>query len=122
MAIQLHEFIEQIREELLTPRGTDSPETTYPFLSVDEVELEVSLTVSSKVEGSGKLKIYVVELGGGGEQAHQQAHRVKIKMTPLLTRDEIRDKLKKEGKWEHIESTVMKATTKEGGMVGEEMY
>lgn len=121
MATTLHELIDQVRDELLMPRQANTPEAMYPFLFVDEVELEVGITVSGKAEGSGKISIHVVEAGGGGERAREDVHRITVKMTPLLTKDEIREHLKQDARlWEKIQYIGRWATTKEAGMAGEE--
>ncbi len=79
------------------------------------------MTISSAVEGTGKVNIQIVELGGGVEKGNEQMHRVKIKMTPLLTKDEILAMLKKDTRlWNKIGPVTLQATTKEGGMVGKE--
>lgn len=119
MDVMLRELIDQIREDLLTPGEGAGPEAKYPFLFVEEVNLELDVSVSKKADGSGKISIKVVELGGGIERADQKTHRVKIKLTPLLTKEEVRKRLQRDGKlWAQIESTVTQAATKEGGMVG----
>ncbi len=121
MTVTLNQLIDQVREELLSPRRANTPEAMYPFLFVDEVELEVDVTVSSAVEGSGSVNIQVVELGSGIEKGNERTHRIKIKMTPLLTKNEVRETLAKDSRlWSRIESVAKKATVKEGGMVGEE--
>jgi hypothetical protein len=121
MSVTLSQLIDQVREDLLTPRRAKTLEAMYPFLFVEEVELEVNVTASSTLEGSGKVNVQVVELGSGVERASRQVHRVKIKMTPLMTKDEVREKLKgNERVWQRIERVVIPATTKEDGMVGEE--
>ena len=121
MTIALNELIDQVREDLLSPRRASTSEAMYPFLFVEEIELEVSITVSSAVEGRGTVNIQVVELGSGIEKGNEEMHRVKIKMTPLLTKDEVRETLKKDSRlWGKIESVALNATTKDGGMVGQE--
>jgi hypothetical protein len=60
-------------------------------------------------------------LGGNIQHANEKIHRIKIKMTPLLTKDEIRENLKQNDRvWENILSTSIKATFKEDGMVRED--
>jgi hypothetical protein len=121
MGVTLSQLIDQVREELLSPRQARTPEAMYPFLFVDEVELEINVTASSTLEGAGKVNIQVVELGSGVEKASEQIHRVRIKMTPLMTKEEVREKLRaNERVWQRIENVVMPATTKDGGMVGSE--
>jgi hypothetical protein len=121
MAITLNQLVDQVREELLAPRQVNTPEAMYPFLFVEEVELEVSVTVSSSIEGTGKVNIKVAEIGGGVDKANEQTHHVKVKMTPLMTKDEIRERLKQNQRvWERIEQTAVPALAKEAGMVGTE--
>jgi hypothetical protein len=46
---------------------------------------------------------------------------MKIKMTPLLSKDEMRERLKQDKRlWNKIEDTTVSAALKEGGMVGQE--
>jgi hypothetical protein len=121
MDVTLSELIEQVREELLTPRQMNAPDARYPFLFVDEIELEIDVTVSKKADGSGKVSIKVVEVGGGIEKSTESTHRIKVKMTPLLTKEEVRGKLGQDAElWAKIEPIAMQAVTKESGMVGEE--
>ncbi len=121
MSITLNQLIDQVRHELLSPRQAKTPEAMYPFLFVEEIELEVGVTVASEVEGKAGINIQVVELGSGLAKSAEEMHRVKIKLTPLLSKEEVRDKLKQNQRtWAKIEQGVISAGTKEGGMVGGE--
>lgn len=79
--IGLAELIEQVKRELLTP-AVDK-ETDIPLLSVEEVELELQVTL--KKEGKGGIKIYVLELGGGGSRDDVQ--KVKVKLSPIINKE-----------------------------------
>ena len=121
MAVTISQLIDVVREQLLTPSTASSSEAMYPFLFVEEVELEVTVTVSETIDGKGKVNIQVVELGGGLETTNDQMHRMRIKMTPLLTKAEIRTRLEYDSLlWEGIEGAALRATTKETGLIGEE--
>ena len=121
MTVSLNQLIDQIREELLKPRKSMTRDAVYPFLFIEDVELEASILVSSTTAGSGGVQIQVVELSGNVQKVNESTHRIKIKMTPLLTKDEIREILKQDDRvWKNVLSTSMKATSKEDGMVGEE--
>lgn len=121
MDVMLRELIEQIREDLLAPGQASGTENDSPFLFVEEVNIEVDVMVSKEADGSGKVSIKVVELGGGVGRTDQKTHRIKVKMTPLLTKEEVRKKLRQDGQqWSQIESAVTQAVTKETGMVGRE--
>jgi len=120
MSITLNQLIDQVRHELLAPRRAETPEAMYPFLFVEEIELEVGVTVSTQVEGKGGINIHVIELGSGVSKGNEEMPRVKIKLTPLLSKDEVQEKLKQASRtWEKIEQSVILAGTKEGDMVGE---
>jgi hypothetical protein len=110
----LHELIEQVKKELLTPTRADSADELYPFLFVDEVELEVNVAVSDKLSDSGKLTLYVLEAGMGGEKSQEKGHKVTIKLSPLVTKEEMRARLKLDGRlWEGIEEATRQAGLKD---------
>ncbi|NET16266.1 MAG: hypothetical protein F6K08_27300 [Okeania sp. SIO1H6] len=82
-SIGLAELIQQVKQELLT-QAPDS-ETDIPIFAVDSVELELQVTV--KKEGKGGIKIYVLELGGGSSRDDVQ--KVKVKLSPLLNKEQL---------------------------------
>ncbi|NEP77336.1 MAG: hypothetical protein F6K17_02060 [Okeania sp. SIO3C4] len=82
-SIGLAELIQQVKQELLT-QAPDS-ETDIPIFAVDSVELELQVTV--KKEGKAGIKIYVLEMGGGGSRDDVQ--KVKVKLSPLLNKEQL---------------------------------
>ena len=80
-SIGLAELIEQVKRELLLPTSTQ--ETDVPLLSVDKVELE--LQVTARREGKAGLKVYVAEVGGSG--SHDDMQKVKVTLSPLLSKE-----------------------------------
>lgn len=80
--IGLAELIEQIKRELLST--SISVERGIPLFSVDEVVLELQVTVHK--EGKAGLQIHVVELGGGA--GRDDVQNVKVTLTPLLNKEE----------------------------------
>ena len=94
-SIGLAEFIAQVKRELLaTSDGKDA--ANPPLLVLDSVELEVQVTASK--EGKAGVNIQVVELGGAGK--HQDAHTVKLTMSPILTHQELVAALRGSGRWD----------------------
>ena len=82
-AIGLAELIYQVKRELLAPATRqDDP---VPLFAVDEIELEVAVTVSR--EGQAGINIHVLNLGAGASRADAQTVRVTLK--PLLSREEL---------------------------------
>lgn len=120
MTITLRELVTQVREELLAPPDPEATEALYPFLFVEEVELELAVGVKSAVEGSGKVSIRIIELGGGGKHADEETHRIKIKLTPLLTKEELRQLLQEDkALWDKVKHLAFWGTLKGDAMVGE---
>jgi hypothetical protein len=81
-----------------------------PIFSVDTVELELQVKV--RREGKGGLKIYVLELGGNSSRDDVQ--KLKVTLTPLLSKEERICLLKErypEG-WKVIEKASVKANIK----------
>ena len=60
-------------------RGEDHDWEKY----VQKVEFDVALTVSNTADASGKagIKVFSVELGGGGSIAHEQSTVSRVKFT-----------------------------------------
>ncbi|MCP4362295.1 MAG: hypothetical protein GY796_30175 [Chloroflexi bacterium] len=111
--LSLHQLIEHVKEELLTPTTARSMDEMYPFLFVDEVELEVKVAVVDKLAGGMKVSLQVLEAGVDPEKSWDRAHTVKIKLSPLLTKEEMRTRLKLDNRlWSRIEQTTKKATVK----------
>jgi hypothetical protein len=84
--ITLQELIEKVKADLLTTnigRG-------YPLFFIDEVDLEVAVSISAEV--SGGLSIKVLEIGPeiGSKLTNQKTHTVTIKLSPILSREEQR--------------------------------
>jgi hypothetical protein len=96
-SIGLSELINQVKKELL--EKSDSLDQ-IPLLSVEDVELEISVTVSK--EGEGGINIQVVELGAG--ITHTQVHTVRVRLSPLLSKEERLADLKTDSRWEKIVS------------------
>lgn len=81
--IGLAELIERVRQELLSA-GPDLGEV--PIFSVDEVSLELQVTV--RREGGGGINIQVIELGG--KVGRDDVHTVKLTLTPLVDKQKRR--------------------------------
>lgn len=99
--IGLAEFIQQVKTELLTTYPQSKDDT--PLLCVDSVELELQVTV--KTEGKGGVKINVL-LGGeiGGTVSRNGVQKVKVQLSPLLTKEQILKAYYKENpeKWQQF--------------------
>ncbi|MGB3758623.1 MAG: trypco2 family protein [Rivularia sp. (in: cyanobacteria)] len=107
-SIGLAELIEQIKQELLSTEAEG--EKPIPLFSVDQVNLE--LQVTARKEGKAGIKVYVVELGGGGSRDDVQ--KVTVTLTPLLTKEErvALYKTRYPQKWKLLEETSIEGLLK----------
>jgi len=80
--IGLQELMYQVKKELLAL----SPDDPVPLFYVEGVQLE--LGVIARKEGQAGIKLYVVDIGGGGGQ--ERAQTVRVQLRPLYSREEIR--------------------------------
>ena len=89
--VGLSELIEKVKAELLTlPK-----DKTAPFLFVDNVELELQVVVDKKANTG--LEIKVVGIGGakiGADVAQQDIQKVKVSLSPLFTKEEMKEAFK----------------------------
>ncbi|PSB31596.1 trypco2 family protein [Stenomitos frigidus] len=125
--IGLGEFIAKVKEDLKPMEGT-------PIFFLEKVELEIHVTVSqeSSLEGQAKgkvdLKINVLgvdllKLGEGeltgkssGKSQRQDIHTIKVALVPILTREEMVSSLNKEDSIkikEGITKKIMRGETEE---------
>ena len=108
-SIGLAELIDQVKQELFSQEtGSD---TTVPFFSVDQVTLELKVTVSK--EGKAGLQIHVIEVGGG--LSREDVHTIQVTLTPLVSKEE-RIQLYKQYFPEAVEAVKRASLT--GGMKG----
>jgi hypothetical protein len=79
--IGLAEMIETLRGELETAqiRGAERPVA----FGIGKVELELKVTVSSKLKAGGGIKFWVVSAEGGAEGGNESVHNFKLTLSPL---------------------------------------
>lgn len=94
-SIGLAEFIQQVKQDLLSVApGKDKD---APFLFVESVELELQVTVkrTGKAGAKGSIKINVLGTGGeiavegGGELGREDVHKVNVKLSPLFDKERL---------------------------------
>jgi hypothetical protein len=102
----LAEFLGQIKQELLREDSGNGAEV--PLLMLDDVEVEVRVTVTK--EGKAGVNIQVVQVGGDAKL--ENVHTVRLHLSPLLGRDERLEELRRAGHWEAIVKQQVRGTTK----------
>ncbi|MEV4082621.1 trypco2 family protein [Nonomuraea fuscirosea] len=76
----LPEVIEQIRQELREAIAAGADEDVQ--FPVGEVTLEFQVGVAKSGEGSGKVKVWVLEAGTGGKVEHERVQKVTVVLQP----------------------------------------
>jgi hypothetical protein len=92
-SIGLAEFIQQVKQDLLSVAPGKDKEA--PFLFVESVELELQVTVkrTGKAGGKAGIKINVLGTGGeigveaGGELGRDDVQKVTVKLSPLFDKE-----------------------------------
>lgn len=85
--ISLQKLIDQVKKELLAP--SKSPD--YPLLFIDKVELELAVAITQG--RGGEIGISVLETLSGkvqSDSSQRYSHTVRLTLTPILSREEIR--------------------------------
>ena len=96
--IDLAEFIQQVKEDLLSVAPGNDKDA--PFLFVESVELELQVTVkrTGKAGVKGGVKIAVLgEVSGevGGDRGQDVVHKVNVKLSPLFDKERLFEFYKK---------------------------
>jgi hypothetical protein len=95
--ITLQELIDKVRSDLFGPYQDTELEgkQVYPLFLVDQVELEVAVNVTRGGEGGLKVSLIpqVLDVEGKGGVDRSTGHTMKITLSPILTREEMRELL-----------------------------
>jgi len=93
--ISLQKLIDQVKKELLAP--THSPD--YPLFFVDKVELDLAVAITQGASGEIGISVLdVLSASAKKESSQQYGHTIKITLTPILTDEERRILLDKDGR------------------------
>jgi hypothetical protein len=91
--IDLNDLIDQLKSDLFAPYAHTSQtgKQVYPIFFVDGVEVELAVNISYEAGVGLKISVpQVAELAGSGGAERGRSHTMKIKLSPILTREELR--------------------------------
>jgi len=93
--ITLLDLIYQVKNELLARRPAEEARGLPALFWIDQIELELSVAVTRERGGAIKLSVIpgTAELSGSSSRAEARGHTVKVRLSPLLTREEMRSLL-----------------------------
>ena len=99
-SIGLAELIQEVKRELVSAdAATADGRGGAPLFMVEDIELEIKVSVSAK--GGGGVDIHVVQLNAGLER--DDVHTVTVKLQPILSHDERLELLRRDGLGPEIE-------------------
>lgn len=78
--LKLSDMLRALRGELQTAQD-EAEQDNLKFL-LEDIEVEVQFTTSTKDTAKGGVKFWVVNAEAGAETAAQTVHKVKLKMKP----------------------------------------
>ncbi len=88
--IGIEDVIRQVKLELLAPNPAAQSRDPYPLLAIDKIELEIVTRITRSTDGSIKLSVLdVAEINTGHASSREQAHVVRVSLSPLLSREEL---------------------------------
>lgn len=90
--IDLNDLIEELKTDLFAPyAGTEhAGKQVYPIFFVDGIEVELVVNISYETTGGIKISVpQMAELSVGGGVENGRTHTMKIKLSPILTREEL---------------------------------
>ena len=122
--ITLQDLIEKVKSDLFSPyQGTGQEgKEVYPLFLVDEVELELDVSLSYDAEAGLKITLPgVVEGSVTGGQGKGAGHKMKMKLSPILSHAEMRELIEQDERMmDGIRTASLMALRKGSRLAGEE--
>ena len=122
--ITLQDLIEKVKSDLFLPyQGTgQGGKLVYPIFLVDEIELEIEVSVTYDAEAGLKITLpSVVEGSVSAGQEKGTGHRIRLKLSPILSRDEMRELIEQDERLrDSIRTASLLALRKGSRLEGEE--
>jgi Trypsin-co-occurring domain 2 len=84
-SIGLEEAIRAVRQELTSAMAAAADEAIR--FKVKSVQLEFQAVVTREAEAAGKVRFYVVDLGGGGKVGSASTHTIHVELDPVTADD-----------------------------------
>lgn len=111
--IGLADFIQQLKADL-APRE----EQDEPLFYIDSIELEAQIVASQEQTGKAGLKLSILNFGAdagvGTKNAETHTQKLKISLSPILSKEELKGTLSEEEK-QRMESSARQRVMRGGG-------
>lgn len=113
--ITIQELVDQVKSELFSlQRGTENEvKKIYPLFFVDQVEIEIEFEVTNDAESGLKISIpQLLEGSVAGGQENKRGHKMRITLSPILTKEELRELMKDDRIMKEIQEASLMALRK----------
>ncbi len=122
--ISLQDLIDKIKSDLFSPHNseTKNKHNTFPLFFVDQVEVELNISITDEIGSGIKLSIpQLVEASLDGKGSDNSTHTMKIVLKPILSAEQMRELVsKEENLLDGIKKASMDALRKGTDLAGEE--
>jgi len=108
--ISLQDLIEKIKTDLFSPYKSESigKNIIYPIFFVDQVEVELNLSIDYEAGAGIKLSIpQLAEASLNGKGTDSTVHKMKVVLRPILSADKMREIISAD---QHLMEGVIKAS------------
>lgn len=113
--ITIQDLVDKVKSELFyLQKGTEREiKKIYPLFFVDQVELEIGFEVTKDAQSGFKIIIpQLIEGSLTGGQENKTANKMKITLSPILSREELRELIKDERLMNEIKEASLMALRK----------
>ena len=97
--ITTQDLVNKVKSDLFSVQSGTGNEVKkiYPLFFVDQVEIEIDFELTDDAEAGIKISIpQIVEGSVSGGQASKQGNKMKIILSPILSKEELRELMKED--------------------------
>lgn len=97
--ITIQDLVNKVKSDLFSVQSGTGNEVKkiYPLFFVDQVEIEIDFELTDDAEAGIKISIpQIVEGSVSGGQASKQGNKMKIILSPILSKEELRELMKED--------------------------
>jgi hypothetical protein len=114
--IGLADLIFQVKSELLARHPVEDAKGWPALFWIDQIELELSVSVTREGGGRIKLALIPIEAEVSGSRQEERGNTVKVRIAPLLDRREMYDLLAQDPDFVKVLERFSRSLTRDAGV------
>ena len=87
-AVGLAAFLDELRSELKQSIANAEKEPALAF-ELTKLDVELQVTAETSADGSGKIRFWVVEVGGGAKGGQKTVQTIKMSLQPIVAGEKV---------------------------------